>query len=268
MPLSLRIEALPHADHLIAFLYGPLVLAGDLGTAGLEAVDLYMRNQTDLVAVPGPEVPALVGDCTQLVQHVHPVPGTILEFRTDGIGRPGDITLLPFYRVHRRRYSVYWECYSEEAWRKISAARAAAKAQQLELERRTIDSVIIGQIDSEQQHQQQGERTATGPFSGRAWRHADQGGWFSYRMKVLPDQPMTLMCTYWGSDSGEREFDILVNETGIATQRLEGKQPGEFIDVAYEIPTSLTNGQTSITVRFQAHPGKLAGGVFGCRMLK
>ena len=77
MPLSLRIETLPHADHLIAFLYGPLVLAGDLGTAGLEAVDLYMRNQTDLVAVPGPEVPALVGDCTQLVQHVHPVPGTV-----------------------------------------------------------------------------------------------------------------------------------------------------------------------------------------------
>ncbi|MHB8970820.1 MAG: beta-L-arabinofuranosidase domain-containing protein [Pirellulaceae bacterium] len=270
MPLSLRIETLPQADHVIAFLYGPLVLAGDLGTEGLEALDLYTRNQTDLVAVPGPraEIPALVGDCSQLLQHLHPVPDKPLEFRTEGVGRPHDVTLQPFYRIHHRRYSVYWECYSEDDWKALSAERAAAEAKRLELERRTVDSVNIGQSDSEQAHQLQGEHTLSGPFAGRGWRHADDGGWFSYQMKVLPDQPMTVMCTYWGSDAGNREFDVLVNDTKIAAQRLTAAQPGEFFDVVYDIPASCTSGRTSITLRFQAHPGATAGGVFGCRILK
>ncbi|MHB0955326.1 MAG: beta-L-arabinofuranosidase domain-containing protein [Pirellulaceae bacterium] len=268
MPMGLHIESLPHAEHLVAFLYGPLVLAGDLGTAGLEALDLYTRNQTDLVAVPGPEVPVLVGDCTQLLEHIHPLPGRTLEFRTQGLGRPNDVTLEPFYRVHRRRYSVYWECYSQDDWKTISAERAAAEVQRAELERRTVDSVIIGQSASEQQHQLQGEHSTAGPFFGTAWRHADNGGWFSYEMKVLPDQPMTVVCTYWGTDGGNRAFDLLVNDTKIATQKLTGAKPGEFFDVAYAIPTSLTNGRTSIALRFQAHPGHTAGGVFGCRIQK
>jgi DUF1680 family protein len=268
LPMALRIEKLPHAEHWLAFLYGPIVLAGDLGTAGLETLDLYTRNQTDLVAVPTPDVPALVGDCARLLEHVKPVAGKPLTFQTESIGRPSEITLQPFYRIHHRRYSVYWECREEEAWKKIVAERAAAEAERRELEARTVDAVDISQADSERQHRQQGERSMAGPFSGRAWRHADDGGWFSYEMKVLPDKPMTLMCTYWGSDAGNREFDVAVNGTRIATQRLDRDKPDEFFDVLYAVPETLTRGQTSITVRFQAHPGKMAGGVFGCRVIR
>ena len=268
LPMTLQIETLPHADQWLAFRYGPIVLAGDLGTEGLEKLDLYTVGQVDLVAVPTPDMPVLVADRAAVLEHVTPVAGQPLTFRTDGIGRPHDVTLQPFYRTHRSRYAVYWECRSEADWRKIAVARAAAEVQRRELEARTVDTVAIGQADSEQQHQQQGEHTISAPFSGRAWRHADNGGWFSYDMKVLPDKPMTLMCTYWGSDVGDRQFDVLVNGTRIATQRLDRDKPGEFFDVLYTIPEELTRGQTSITVRFQAHPGNTAGGVFGCRMIK
>ena len=127
--------------------------------------------------------------------------------------------------------------------------------------------MIIGQTESEQQHRLQGERTASGPFAGRAWRHAEDGGWFSYDMQVLPDQPMTLVCTYWGSDTGNRQFDVLAGGTRIGTQRLDRDKPDELFDVQYAIPESLTRGQTTITIRFQAHPGNMAGGVFGLRTL-
>ena len=267
LPMAVRTESLPHADHWLAFLYGPIVLAGDLGTEGLETLDLYTRSQGELAATPTPEVPVLVGDGSQVLPHVQPVGGQPLTFQTAGLGRPADVVLQPLYRLHHRRYAVYWECRSAEQWQEIAAAREAAAAARRELEARTVDVVVIGHAESEQEHRQQGERTAWGPFSDRAWRHADDGGWFSYDMQVLPDKPMTLLCTYWGSDSGNRQFDLLVNGTQIATQRLDRDKPDEFFDVQYPIPAALTRGQTTITVRFQAHPGHMAGGVFGLRVV-
>lgn len=268
LPMAVRTESLPHADHWLAFLYGPIVLAGDLGTEGLETLDLYTHNQVELTATPTPEVPILVGDSSQVLSHVQPVDGQPLTFQTAGLGRPADVVLQPLYRVHHRRYAVYWECRSAEHWQEIAAAREAAAAARRELEARTVDVVVIGNAESEQEHRQQGERTTWGPFSDRAWRHADDGGWFSYDMQVLPDKPMTLLCTYWGSDSGNRHFDLLVDGTQIATQRLDRDKPDEFFDVQYPIPAALTRGRTTITVRFQAHPGHMAGGVFELRIVR
>ncbi|GAG16893.1 unnamed protein product, partial [marine sediment metagenome] len=112
-----------------------------------------------------------------------------------------------------------------------------------------------------------GKQTSSGVFRNRNWRHAGRG-WFSYTMKVLPDTPMTLLCTYWGSDAGGRTFDVLVAGSKIATQKLDRNRPGKFFDVEYEIPRELTRGQKTVTVRFEAHPGKMAGGVFDCVMLR
>ena len=67
--------------------------------------------------------------------------------------------------------------------------------------------------------------------STRAARHAVDGGWFSYELKVHADTPQDLVCTYWGSDGGNRVFDILVDGEKIATQKLAANKPGEFFDV-------------------------------------
>jgi len=268
MPMSLHVEPLPHAPQWVAFLYGPVVLAGDLGTEGLEAVDFYTRSQVDLVTVPTPAVPVLVGNAAELVQHVEPVAGAALTFRTQGIGRPADVTLVPFYRLHYRRQSVYWECRSAEEWAAIDAERAVAEAERKKLDARTVDLVTTGQAESEKQHHVQGERTHVGAHLERGWRDANGGGWFSYDLRVLPDQPMTLLCTYWGSDEGQRRFDVLVNDTRIATEQLNRDKPDEFFDVQYAIPAELTRGKTSITVRFQGHPDNFAGGLFGLRVIQ
>jgi len=126
--------------------------------------------------------------------------------------------------------------------------------------------VEIGDDTSESKHNLQGEETESGPYGERVWRHA-LDGWFSYDLKVLPDEPMTLMCTYWGSDSG-RTFDVLIDDKKIATQNLDFNKPDEFFEVRYKIPPELTSGKDKVTVKFQSHTGSYAGGVFGCVMLK
>lgn len=152
-----------------------------------------------------------------------------------------------------------------EVQRKEREAREAA-TRKLRAER-TIDSVAIGDEAAESKHNLQGNQSNTGPYGGKVWRDARRGGWFSYELKVLPDQPATLMCTYWGSDV-RRTFDILVEGQKIATQTLAGKKPGKFYNVEYKIPPELTRGKDKVTVKFQAQAGGVAGGVFGCVMLK
>ena len=73
--------------------------------------------------------------------------------------------------------------------------------------------------------------------------------------------------TYWGSDAG-RTFDVLVNDQPLATQRLQNNQPNKFYDEVYPIPSEILRGADRITVRFQARPGGMAGGVFGLRIMK
>jgi hypothetical protein len=112
----------------------------------------------------------------------------------------------------------------------------------------------------------QGENSRTDEFNGKRWRDAENGGFFAFNLKVAPNTANLLMVTYWGSDAGNRRFDILVNGTHLAEQTLENNKRGEFFDVSYPIPADLTQGKSSVTVRFQAKPDAIAGGVFGARM--
>jgi uncharacterized protein len=53
----------------------------------------------------------------------------------------------------------------------------------------------------------------------------------------------------------------------IATEKLNFNQPGEFFDVEYDVPLESPPGQTRITVKFQAQPGKNAGGLYDLRVV-
>jgi hypothetical protein len=130
-----------------------------------------------------------------------------------------------------------------------------------------IDEIKIGDPTSEFGHEMKTRFSNSGPFSGRMVRDARSGGSISYNMKVDPVHPMSLYCTYWGNDAAGRRFDILINETVIATQTLEFNDPGHFFDVEYKIPEKLTHGQNTVTVAFQAYPRKTAGGLYGCQTL-
>jgi hypothetical protein len=125
----------------------------------------------------------------------------------------------------------------------------------------------IGEMQPERDHGVEGDKTGAGEAFGRKWRHATDGGWFAFNLKVAPDRSNDLVLTYWGGEAGQRTFDVLVNGTKVGTQTLNQNQPGNFFDVVYPLEQSLTAGKESVTVRLQARPGNWAGGLFGARML-
>jgi hypothetical protein len=135
-----------------------------------------------------------------------------------------------------------------------------------ELDQRTVDRVLIGNQASEKEHRLRAKNSAAGIFRAKRWRHAGNG-WFSYELKLKPDSGNRLLCTYWGSDIGNRRFAILVDDQEIARQVLNRNRPGEFFDVEYEIPTDLLRDKEQITVRIEADPGATAGGIFDLRVV-
>ena len=255
VPMSLRLESLPDNPNRAAVLYGPTVLAGELGSvdeSGVAGLAL---------------VPALITEDKPLAEWIKPIAGVPATFETVGVGRPGDVKLSPFFRLHRSRYAVYWDFFTAQQWVAREADYKAELERVRRLEAMTVDFAQPGEMQPERDHNMLGERTETGEHSGRKWRHALNGGWVSFEMKVLPDKPVSLVCSYWGSETGARNFDVLVDGVKIATQSLQNDKPGQFFDVTYAIPEQLTRGKTKITVRFQAQPGNIAGGLYGLRVI-
>jgi DUF1680 family protein len=108
LPMGLRTEALPGSEHTVAIFDGPIVLAGALGTAGMPAGGTLAADQKAFARWPTIDAPALVGEPAAVLAALKPVPGAPLTFQTRGIGRPHEVVLMPFYRIHHQRYAIYW----------------------------------------------------------------------------------------------------------------------------------------------------------------
>jgi DUF1680 family protein len=265
LPMSLRLEATPDDPKVVALLYGPIVLAGDLGKEGLDNKVRYGPSAPPIGRVPSIAVPAFVCDVKNVLAKVKPVQGEPLNFRTTGIGLPQDVKLIPFYKAFDDRYSVYWKVYTPAEWEKRKADIAAAEARHHEIERLTIDSVNISSEQSERDHAFKGENTRADVWEGKRLRTASRNGWFSYDLRVAADKPMTLVCTYRGNEGPRRGFDILADGEKIATQTLE-IHPTEYFDIEYPLPENLTRGKERITVKFQGLPNSGVGAVVDVRV--
>ncbi len=255
-PMTLRTESMPDNDNRIAVFYGPTLLAADLGTAD-------DPKSQDLEYVP-----ALITDNHPVGDWVVAVNQQAQTFRTNNVGKPRDVTLSPFYRLHDRRYTVYLDIFTHDDWEVREAKIRARKEREQRLAARTIDNLRIGEMQPERDHNLSGENTGAGEHLGRKWRHAVNGGWFAFDMKVDGATDNELLCTYWGSETGLRTFDILIDGIKISQQTLARDKPDQFFDVSYVIPRSLTKEKTHVTVRFQAQPENFAGGLFGCRTVR
>jgi DUF1680 family protein len=266
LPMTLRTEAMPDNPNMIAVMYGPLVLAGDLGRDGLDAIGRYGPSAPQVGRVKTPVIPAFVGDVAAITRKITPDAARPLQFRTTGLAQPHDVTLVPFYRIVDQRYTVYWNVYSPEEWQARGAAAAATEARRGDVERRTIDRVIVDDGAGERAHALKSDNATDGFFEGRKTREA-RGGWFSYELKIAGDAPVAIVATYRGSEGRRRVFDVLVDDQTIATESLE-YHPTEELDKEYRIPGAMTRGKDRVTVTFRSQPDTTAGALLEVRTVR
>jgi hypothetical protein len=110
--MSLRLVATPDNPHKAAIAYGPIVLAGAMGTAGVEAPAPYAKDQNDLNNYPVPDnlVHELNTDGRTITEWLKPANNVEpLTFVTNGATNADAITMIPYYKIHHQRYVIYWD---------------------------------------------------------------------------------------------------------------------------------------------------------------
>lgn len=267
---TLRLEPLPDNPNITAIMWGPLVLAGDLGPERERRRGASGQAGAQSPAAQIIKAPSLVAadrSPSAWIKAVADKPGV---FRTAGAGREQDVELVPFYRLHRRTYSVYFDLFTPAEWEKKAAALLAEQERQRRVEAATIAYVEAGEVYFERDFNQQGEETQPLRNQGRPGRSARK--WFSYDIPVDPSHPLKLIVTCHGEERATRTFEILVDGTRIGEQRIERHRPGSatkrFFDTEYAIPAAAVQGKKKVTVRFQATGGNETAGVYGVRLIR
>jgi DUF1680 family protein len=109
-PMTLHTIAANDDPGKVAIAYGPVVIAGVMGTAGFVKPEPYSNPQlyndyyTYNYNIPAGLVQSLQADAAHITNYVQPVTGEPLTFKTVKEG----IVLKPLYDIHRERYVVYW----------------------------------------------------------------------------------------------------------------------------------------------------------------
>ena len=263
LPKTLRKEPLPDNPNRMAIMWGPLVLAGDLGP------ELDRRSRQGGGVPPAP-TPALVTAEQYVDGWLKPVAGKSGVFRTANVGLKEDIEFAPFYEVPRRRYAIYWDVFTPTDWATKSAAYQAEEEGEKKLQAATIGFAQPGQMQSERDFAEKDEDSSPVQLNGRYGRQGTN--WFSYDLPVDPASPAILVVTYSNDARGRKGgFDILVDGAKIGEQTMERRTPEQdlrFFDVKYALPIDIVKGKQKVTVRFQAKEGSAIPGVFGIRTVR
>ena len=267
LPKTLHLEPLPDNPHRLSLMWGPLVLAGDLGPEP--------DGHRGEGARPAPPVPVFV-TADPVATWLKPVAGAPGHFRTDGVGREpdargrvSDVDFQPFFRLHRRTYSTYWDLFTPAEWDRQKAAYAAEAERLRKLAAATVAYLQPGEVVFERQfNYQAGEGAQPQRILGRPGRRGRT--WFSYDLPVEPSHPMVLIATYFSGDrrGTPADFGIQVDGGSIGDQQLGLSDPHRFFDLEYRLPEDLVRGKSKVTVRFQAKQGSQIATVFGLRMIR
>ena len=262
LPMDLKLSRFPDDPTVAAILYGPIVLAGALGNEamtkemqsglGLPEVD---RMVSQGAAIP---VPSLVVSNPDPNTWLKPVKGKSLTFHTVGAGKPKDVTLLPFYKVFGQRYAVYWNIYAQPEWQALQDSRPRFAPG-------VLDRVVVGDQQSDRDHNFQAWRFEKGERNGRHWVQSPLS--FRYDVTVDPDHTNGLTCVF-GTGEKESSFDILIDGVKIATQSMDVSKGAELVEKKYDIPSELVAGKQRVAITFRARDNKPTAELYDCVVSK
>jgi hypothetical protein len=269
LPKSLQLEPTPDDPRVTAIMWGPLALAGDMGP---RLADIDENAQT----TPRTPIPVLVTTSRTVTDFVRPT-GTPGDFRITDVARRADedapapdIALTPFYRTHRRRYSLYFDLLTPADDARRRATLAAARDAEARIVAATLGTVVAGDLDSERAagYRSDPADRPVGRNEGRTQRNGL--GWFSYDLPVDGDTQVAIVVTHFvepGLPPQLGPFDVLVDGTSVGPYVPDHAASG-FYRVTYAVPQALTQGKGIVSVRFQALGAGRIAPVFEVRTIR
>ncbi len=246
LPMSVTSEPALGSSSFRAYLYGPIVLAADLGFGVSE-------RQTPVVVSDGskPEELILLKNKDSLV----------FDMKTGD----GTVKLVPYFITGRNTTAVYFKNCSTGEWSREKKNYSVSPFNEMQIEKRTIDLMRIGDSHGEQVHDLSGKNTSQEKYEGFSFLEAENG-WFSFKMKVLSDKPVQLIFTCWGNPSKEQAFDIFIDSEFLTNVKISNCG-NRLITLRNNIPLDFTINKKEVTIYIKAIDGKSAGPLRDCRII-
>ncbi|WP_233268780.1 glycoside hydrolase family 127 protein [Mucilaginibacter lacusdianchii] len=270
LPMKVYTEYLPDESHWISFLRGPVVLAAATDTSNLTGLRANGSRWGHIAT--GPMYPLTASPL--LVGNQHDIEKALVKSKEGtNVYTVGNVVaqekfkhlkLVPFYTLHDARYMLYWPVVSS----KDSVLQKEAELQMLDntyikLASRTIDGVVPGEQQPENDHVLIKDKSETGVFRNLHWRNAT--GYFGYRLRMTP-AVNKLSITYYGLESAE--FDIYLNDIKLEHVTLAGTEGDAFVTKEFAVPEDVKKAGNSVQVKFVATPGKKTAAIYDLRLLK
>jgi len=111
LPAALRLEHAQDVSSMVAVFFGPVLLAGELGSANMP--NDFADKDVYLTTAPA-TVPTISGSSTNPADWLAPIVGTPLAYKAQNAGSASGVTFRPLYDVHHQRYAVYWPFQSSK----------------------------------------------------------------------------------------------------------------------------------------------------------
>jgi DUF1680 family protein len=265
LPKTVVYEPTPDNASVGAIMWGPLVLAGNFGP----------RSEGRRGGPPPAPIPVLVvGD--------RPVKEWVVRNGDDFVARgvaklpgepaaaAGDVPLTPFYRTHRKRYSVYFDVLTPSQFDAKVAGLNAERERAAAVAAATLGFAQPGDEKAEKDfnYQSQPADRQLSRGNGRAYRAGP--GSFSFDLPVDASGDNTLLVTYFneqGLPAALGRFDIIVDGQRIGSYAPDRVAVG-FFDTRYPIPLDVTRGKSKVTVKFEAAPDSRIVPIYGVRLIR
>lgn len=238
LPMHLRAITTPDGAQEYSFLYGPIVLAAQIGTqnqTGLFADDSRGGHIASGLLYPVNQMPVIIGNKETILEHLTKVKSEPLTFIARNI-HPSlyeNLKLVPFFRLHECRYTIYFPLVSESELELRKKNAAEEEDKYAALEKRTADKVSCGEQQPESDHFMKTQNSQTGNDNGIHWRETRE--WFSYEMRNMDRNAKTIRMTFKPDEN--RNAEIWINEQKTGTIQQGSSNGLEVID--FVIPESL-----------------------------
>jgi hypothetical protein len=244
LPMELRFESTPDDRSVVAALYGPMVLAADMGREGNP--------------LPPDQAPALVG------AHLPDLfRGGVSAGSYHAETVPQALSFRPFFEQYDQRTAVYFRVFGTTDWPAEIARRQAIAEERRTIQTSSIDLFRPTDPESERKHDLTEMLTTATPYRSVGGRLIKPDGYLQITMRVA-DGPTLLHLTFWG-DADRGVLDILVEDRKIGEQRLAREHPGVFFESSHAIPVELTRGKQEVRIRFVPRPNTRGPVLYGCR---
>lgn len=249
-PMSLYTESMPDNANKLGIFYGPLLLGVPLGCEKIEVYD-YPNFISDKKC-------SIIGRINKTDEP--------LKFSAH-TANGKKVTLIPFYEIYNQMHAVYFDVFTEDGWKVQKEKYYEIIQNRKNLELRTVDHLRIGEMQPERDHNLQSEASNVGVVNGCHYRDA-YNGWFSFDVCVDSSSDLQMLCSYWGADKNNRNFDIYIDNVLFTTVKLEGSHGSKTFDVVYDIPQKYVKGKKKVNIKFQSHKNNFAGGLFDFRIIR